>query len=183
MRPAPTDVLVAIDMQNGFVSAESEHVVPVVVSLVEQWQAAGGAVVMTRYLNHPNSPYVEFMGWFKMQASPEIDIVAELQPYVAGSHVLDKTVYTAFTPDGVELFDRRGWKNVYIVGLDTESCVAQTAVGAFERHLRPVVITDGCASHAGQQAHDAGVFVMRRNLGSAQLTTSAELGLQVPLAS
>ncbi|MEU0237597.1 isochorismatase family cysteine hydrolase [Nocardiopsis sp. NPDC006198] len=183
MRPATSEVLVVVDMQNGFISPGSAHVVPTVVHLVRHWQAAGAPVLMTRYLNYEGSPYTRWMGWSKMQAPPETDIVPELQPYVSGSHVLDKRVYTTFTAEGVELFDRHGWTTAYIVGLDTESCVAQTAVGAFERSIRPVVITDGCASHAGDQAHQAGLFVMGRNIGRAQLATSAELGLEATVST
>jgi len=183
MRPGPTDVLVVVDVQNGFVSPASAHVIPVVATLVEQWQMAGAPVLMTRYLNYDGSPYTELLGWREMQSSPETDIVSELQPYVPKAHMLDKRIYTAFTPEGMALFDREGWETAYIVGLDTESCVAQTAVGAFEHHRRPVVVLDGCASHAGSEAHDAGVFVMRRNIGSAQMATSSELGLEAPLVS
>lgn len=183
MRPGPTDVLVVVDVQNGFVSPESAHVIPVVTSLVEQWQMAGAPVLMTRYLNYEGSPYTKFLGWSEMQSSPATDIVSELQPYIPKAHILDKRIYTAFTPEGAALFDNEGWETVYIVGLDTESCVSQTAVGAFEHHRRPVVVLDGCASHAGPEAHNAGVFVLGRNIGSAQMVTSSELGLEAPLMS
>lgn len=183
MRPGPNDVLVVVDAQNGFVSPASAHVIPVLVNLVAQWQSAGAPVLMTRYINYEGSPYTQFLQWSKMQASPEIDIVPELQPYVNHSHILDKRVYTTFTTEGKDLFTQHAWQTAYIVGLDTESCVAQTAVGAFENNIRPIVIVDGCASHAGTQAHDAGMFVMRRNIGSAQMTTSSELGFKVPMAS
>lgn len=177
MIPGPTDVLVVVDMQNGFISPASQHVIPVVANLVRIWQDADAPVLMTRYINHPDSPYVHYLRWEKMQASPEIDIVDELQEFVGRTHLLDKTVYTTFTDQGRDLFDQQGWNTTYIVGLDTESCVAQTAVGAFETGRRPVVITDGCASHAGDEAHQAGMFVMSRNIGSSQLVTSADLSL------
>ncbi|MFI6579359.1 cysteine hydrolase [Nocardiopsis sp. NPDC050513] len=182
MRPGFSDVLVVVDAQNGFVSSASAHVIPVVVNLVRQWHSVGAPVLMTRYINYEGSPYTRLLQWSKMQSVPEIDIVPELQPYVADSHVLDKRIYTTFTAEGKSLFAKHGWRTAYIVGLDTESCVAQTAVGAFENNIRPVVIEDGCASHAGAQAHDAGMFVMRRNIGSAQMTTSTELGLNAPMA-
>lgn len=183
MRPGLNDVLVVVDAQNGFVSPASAHVIPVLVNLIGQWQSAGAPVLMTRYINYEGSPYTRFLQWSKMQDGPEIDIVPELQPYMGHSHVLDKRVYTTFTTEGQDLFRKHAWTTAYIVGLDTESCVAQTAVGAFEHNVRPIVIMDGCASHAGIQAHDAGIFVMRRNIGSAQMTTSDELGFKVPMAS
>ena len=181
MIPGPTDVLVVVDVQNGFVTSKSQHIIPVVVDLVRRWQTAGAPVLMTRYINHPDSPYIDYLGWSKMQSSPEIDIVNELQEYASLAHVMDKRVYTTFTAEGRALFDQQGWNTTYIVGLDTESCVAQTAVGAFETGRRPVVIIDGCASHAGNEAHQAGLFVMSRNIGKSQLVTSADLGLATPV--
>lgn len=182
MIPGPTDVLVVVDVQNGFVSPASQHVIPVIADLIRIWQDADAPVLMTRYINHPDSPYVHYLRWEKMQTSPEIDIVDELQEFTTRAHVLDKTVYTTFTEQGRALFDEQGWNTTYIVGLDTESCVAQTAVGAFETGRRPVVITDGCASHAGEEAHRAGLLVMGRNVGRSQLVTSTDLGLAASVA-
>ena len=44
--------LVVVDVQNGFVTDNSRHVVLVIADLVERWRAAGRPVVFTRYLNH-----------------------------------------------------------------------------------------------------------------------------------
>ena len=62
-----------------------------------------------------------------------------------------------------------------ICGIATESCVCKTAADAFERNLTPWVVTDACASHAGQEAHDAGLLVTGRFVGHKQLITTAEL--------
>src|SRR5688572_3256269 len=75
-------VLIVVDMQNGFIREESQHVVPKVVDLVDRWQAAGGDTVFTRYINYPGSPFERIIRWSKLQTSPEIDIVPELVSYV-----------------------------------------------------------------------------------------------------
>lgn len=178
IQPSAADVLVVIDMQNGFCAdPESAHVIPVVVDLVDRWSQAGGSVLFTRYWNYAGSPYTRLIGWHKMMARPETDIVQELDPYLdrPGVHILDKGVYTAFTDDGRKLFHEHGWTNPFVIGVDTESCVATTAVDAFELDLTPKVITDACASHAGPDVHRAGLLVMGRNLGGDQLITIADL--------
>jgi nicotinamidase-related amidase len=59
--------------------------------------------------------------------------VPELLPYLDCGVVLDKTIYSPFTPEGVQLFEHRGWNEFYFCGIATESCVLKGAVDAFER--------------------------------------------------
>ncbi|MGH3616310.1 MAG: isochorismatase family cysteine hydrolase [Pseudonocardia sp.] len=170
-----TTALIVVDVQNGFVRPRSRHVVPAIVSLVRQWQAAGGTTVFTRYLNYENSPYERIIGWKRMRETPETELIPELAPYVGSSTVLDKTIYSTFTSEGVELIERNGWTDLVICGIATESCVCKTAVDAFERNITPWVVTDACASHAGEEAHAAGLLVTGRFIGPNQLITTDEV--------
>ncbi len=169
-------VLVVIDMQNGFVREQSADVVPAVVGLVRRWQAAGGASIFTRFINRPGSPYERLIGWSKLSAAPETDIVEELAPYAArATATVDKPAYTLFTEAGQRVLTRGGWTDLLLCGLTTESCVCKTAVDAFERDLTPWVVTDACGSHAGAEAHEAGLLVLRRFIGRGQLITTTNL--------
>jgi nicotinamidase-related amidase len=167
----PKAVLVVVDVQNGFITAESAHVVPRIVDLVRRWQATGGDVVFTRYVNHPESPFVRLMGWSKLMDSPSIDIVADLEPFTGrATAVLDKRGYGLFADQaGAALVADRGWTDIYVCGIATESCVLATALGAWELDLVPWLIEDASASHAGQDAHDAGRLVMKRFIGEGQI--------------
>jgi nicotinamidase-related amidase len=169
-------VLVVVDVQNGFITEHSKPVVPVIVDLVRRWQAARGDVVFSRYLNYAGSPFERLIGWTKMADSPETDFVGELAPYV-GPHtpVVDKHIYTLFTPEGTHLVDERGWTDLYLCGIDTDSCVLKTAVDAFERDLTPWILKDACASHAGAEAHAAGLFIAGRFIGANQIIQSTSL--------
>ncbi|MER7272052.1 cysteine hydrolase [Micromonospora carbonacea] len=168
-------VLVVTDMQNGFVREQSAHVVPIIVDLVRRWQQAGGDVLFTRYLNYPGSPFERFFDWRRLQSTPDIDIVSDLAPYIDRGVVLNKTIYSPFTPDGVELFQQHGWSEFYFCGIATESCVLKGAVDAFERNLTPWLIADASASHAGVEAHEAGLLVARRFIGPRQVITRADI--------
>lgn len=168
--------LIVVDVQNGFVTEHSAHVVPVVVDLVQRWQEAGRDVVFTRYINHEGSIFERAMGWSKLQESPEIDIVPELQPLASHAvAVIDKRIYTMFTDEGEQLAKNRGWTEVYVCGIDTEVCVLKTAVDAFERGIVPRLVVDASASHSGAEAHDAGLLVAQKMIGRRQLVQVADL--------
>ncbi|MGH3521999.1 MAG: cysteine hydrolase [Mycobacterium sp.] len=166
----PKPVLVVVDVQNGFVTEHSQPVVPIIADLVRRWQAAHGDVVFTRYLNYPGSPFERLIGWSKMIDAPETDLVAELTPHVGSqAPVIDKYIYTLFTPEGTQLIDERGWTDLYVCGIDTEICVLKTAVDAFEHNLTPWILKDACASHSGPEAHAAGLFIAGRFIGTNQI--------------
>ncbi|MGN9767453.1 cysteine hydrolase [Micromonospora sp. SD12] len=168
-------VLVVTDMQNGFVREQSAHIVPVVVDLVRRWQVAGGDTLFTRYLNYPGSPFERFFNWQRLQSSPDIDFVSELCSYADQGVVLDKRIYSPFTSEGLALFKRHGWEEFYFCGIATESCVLKGAVDAFEHDFTPWLIADASASHAGAEAHEAGLLVARRFIGPGQVIGLADI--------
>lgn len=177
-------VLVVVDVQNGFVTEHSQPVVPIIIDLVHRWQAARGDVVFSRYLNYVGSPFERLMGWTRMANGPEVELITELAPYV-GPHtpIVVKHIYTLFTPEGTDLVNERGWTDLYLCGIDTDACVLKTAVDAFERDLTPWILKDACASHAGPEAHAAGLLIAGRFIGTNQIiqtTNLPESGLPQP---
>lgn len=174
--PEINPVLVVVDVQNGFVTEHSRHVVPTVAQLVQEWLDNGRDVVFTRYLNYDNSPFERVMGWSKLKESPETDIVAELQVLSRkATAVIDKTVYTLFNDEGTALAESHQWTDMFVCGIDTEVCVLKTAVDAFEHGIRAWLLTDASASHSGQPAHDAGVLVAEKMIGRLQTITTADV--------
>jgi nicotinamidase-related amidase len=168
-------VLVVVDVQNGFVTEHSAHVVPVIKELVQEWLEAGRDVVFTRYLNYPGSPFETIMSWTKLMDSPEIDIVDELQELSKRSlAIVDKKIYTMFNDEGTALAREHGWTDMYVCGIDTEVCVLKTAVDAFEHGIRAWLLTDASASHSGQPPHDAGVLVAQKMIGRSQTVKVAD---------
>lgn len=171
-----TTLLVVIDMQHGFLNERSRHVVPRVVSLLDAWRQVGGEVIFTRFHNAPGSPYERLIHWTRLQGPPDTDIVSELRPYAGGAaDVIDKPHYTLFTSEGIEAVRKGGWHDLVFCGAATDGCVLKSAVDAFEQDYTPWVLTDACASHAGAQAHEAGLTLLRRFIGRDQLVDSAGL--------
>ncbi|GFJ80092.1 hypothetical protein Phou_042720 [Phytohabitans houttuyneae] len=124
----------------------------------------------------PGSPFERMIHWTQMRDVPQTDIVGPLQPYAnRADAIVDKTIYSLFNAEGEELVRARGWTDLYVCGIATESCVLKTAVDAFERNLTPWLIRDASASHAGQAAHDAGLLVATRFIGAGQLIRVADV--------
>ncbi len=166
-------VLVVVDMQNGFLNHKSEHVIPNVVNLVKIFEERDRPVVFTRFHNQIGSPYETLIGWRRLRESPEIDLTDELKPFA--TTVIDKDFYSSFTNEFEDLLNHSNWTTIVLCGVATESCVMKTAVDAFERGLRPLVISDACASHAGEAIHQAGLTILGRFIGDKQIIKTSEL--------
>jgi nicotinamidase-related amidase len=165
--------LLVIDVQQGFVNRHSSGVVPAIVRLVEGWRAAGAPVVLTRFHNEPDSPYEKITGWTRLRTTEEQALVPELAPFAEdAAAVIDKAQASIFTPEGTEIIRDSGWSDLVLCGIDTDACVYDSAVAAYQSGYRPWIVTDACASSGGTQYHDAALLLAARNIGASQLVTS-----------
>lgn len=89
------EILLVVDMQNGFMSEECRHIIPTVIKLIERFLAAGKLVEFTRFINTADSNYVKLIHWSRLIQEPETSIIDELQPYI--NNIFDKHYYSAFT--------------------------------------------------------------------------------------
>ncbi|MFJ3164232.1 isochorismatase family cysteine hydrolase [Streptomyces kanasensis] len=170
--PRSTALLV-IDVQQGFVNQHSRGVIPAVVRLVEGWQAAGAPVVLSRFHNEPGSPYETITGWTRLRTPEEQALVADLAPFAASAAaIIDKPQASVFTPEGTRTIREAGWTDLVLCGIDTDACVYDSAVAAYQAGYRPWIVTDACASTGGARYHDAALLLASRNIGAAQLVTS-----------
>lgn len=167
-----------VDVQNGFLTKKTRHVLPVITNLVDHWQKLDGETVYSRYFNYPGSAFERLMDWRGLYAPPDTDIVDELIPYAKHSIILDKYTYSAVTPEFVELASRHNWTDVAICGIDTDLCVLKTALDVFEYDVTPWVVTNASASTGGGNPHRAGLTVIGRAIGEHHLVTAEELFLQ-----
>ena len=174
-------VLLVVDMQNGFLGSKSQHVLPMVLRLAEEFKKRGLPIVFTRFHNDPGSQYERLIGWTRLRTSPETDLAAGLDGYA--SAIVDKRIYSALTPEFVSMMDDHQWRTVVICGVATDGCVLKTAVDVFERGLVPLVVSDACASHAGEEVHKAGLLLLSRFIGKDQLISTEMLLSEIDQAS
>ncbi|MFF0546857.1 cysteine hydrolase family protein [Nocardia thailandica] len=180
--------LIVVDVQNGFVNEHSEHVLPIITDLARRWSAAGRPIVLTRYWNYSGSPWERLIGWKALYGPPETDFAPDIELLTGGpsTHVLDKTVYTALTPDGLELLRELNVTDLVICGIATDACVLKTTLDAFEHGLTPWVVRDAVASnatrHRASEVHENALTLISRLVGAGQVIEASELQARLAVA-
>lgn len=174
------DLLLVIDVQNGFVNDSTRGIVEPIGHFIKQWLATDGnrKVVLTRFLNPPGSAWERLIHWTRLRESPDIDLaprISEIAQQNPHTLVADKQSYTSLTDQVRDLIRSYRPRRVLICGIATDGCVLKTAVDLFEAGETPVVLRDLCASHAGAAVHEAGLLLLGRFIGRDQLVDSASV--------
>lgn len=161
------DPLLVVDVQNCFLNDFTRHVPERIVTLIER--GAYAPILFTRFVNPPGGPYHRFLRWHDCVEEPGINLAPELQPYVRGGEIFTKPGYAGISDELAEYFVNERYRQIAIAGIDTDMCVLKVAMDIFDLGIRPLVLTDCCASTAGLQTHLAGLAVLARNIGADQL--------------
>jgi nicotinamidase-related amidase len=168
------ELLLVVDVQNGFINSRSEHVVEPIKQLVEKWHAEKrGPVIYSRFINLDNSPWEKLMGWHHLKKEPDTSLYPSLP--TKDTDIFKKGTYSAWSKEVQQICDGASIQKVVICGIDTDQCVLKTAIDIFEANLIPIVVADLCASSAGKQYHEAGLKIIRRLIGDNQIKQSREL--------
>ena len=155
--------LIVVDVQRGFVNEHTRHVVPT----VERLQAGYDRIYATRFVNPPASPWRRFLDWRRF-AEGSADAELAFRP-AANAVILEKHVYSCVGEDLLRDLRDRGTTEVSLCGIDTDACVLISAVDLFQNGIRPVILAEACASHAGPEYHEAGFRLLERLIGKDQI--------------
>ncbi len=159
--------LLVVDVQQGFLNEFTRHIPERIARLIDAGDYA--PIFFTRFVNDEESPYRRFLDWHESAQAPDTDLAPALEGFAAAERVFSKAGLTGLPDELAAALRERGVDEVCIVGIDTDMCVLKVAMDAFDRGIRPLVMTDCCASTAGLQAHLAGLAVLSRNIGAQQL--------------
>ena len=155
--------LIVVDVQRGFVNGHTRHVVPA----VERLQAGCDRIYATRFVNAPVSPWRRFMDWRRF-AEGSADAELAFRP-AAHAVIVDKHVYSCVNEALLHDLRDRETAEVFLCGIDTDACVLVSAVDLFQNGIRPVILAEACASHAGPEYHEAGLRLLERLVGTDQI--------------
>jgi len=165
-------LLLVVDVQNGFINQNTQHVIEPINRLIDQWRAAGSVILFSKFVNPEGSQWEKLLQWDKMRSSPEIDFPAELN--VGEAEVKTKGTYSMWSDELAEYCGKNNLDTVVICGIDTDQCVLATAIDIFESSLKPVVVKHCCASSAGNQFHTAGLMLLERLIGKDRIISKEE---------
>lgn len=159
------ECLVIIDVQKGFITEETRHILDKIKALIESRNFA--SVVATRFINTPDSPHYIFTNWDKMMDGES----QKLDPFVerVSERVFDKNINTCFTEEFINYIESEDIQKLIFLGIDTDCCVLKTAFDSFDRKIRFEVLTEYCASTGGEEFHRAACLIMKRSLGDTSV--------------
>jgi len=166
-------------MQIGFINQYSKPVIPSVLRLVKSCERWSLPIVFTKFVNKESSPFESLLGWTALRHRPEIDLH---DAFVDRTDTLiEKNSYTAFTDEFERILESQACRTLLISGISTESCILKTAIDAFEKEYRPVVISDACASDQGTDVHKHALDILRVLIGKNQIMSFKELAQHLDL--
>ncbi|PAB60698.1 isochorismatase family cysteine hydrolase [Anaeromicrobium sediminis] len=162
--------LIIIDVQKGFINENTKHIPGKITDLIEKVKFEH--IIQTRFINKPDSPYVNILNWTGLLTREEISFPNGLK--LNNSLIIDKYYYSACTKEFLDYIAKKKIKQFFLVGINTDICVLKTAVDLFELNYRSYVLTEYCGSTSGQKSHEAGLFILRRFIGDKQIITNSE---------
>jgi nicotinamidase-related amidase len=164
--PAPDNVLIVVDVQEGFVSPSSQHVL----EGIENLQYDFDRVIFTKFSNPVSSPFRRILKYCKLAPESE-DTRLAIDPR-EDAVILERSLYTCVTAELRETLKRWRVKDVHIVGIATEACVLKTVLDLFEFDITPWVIADLCASDKNARFHDMAMELIASAIGSDHVLNS-----------
>jgi nicotinamidase-related amidase len=166
-------LLCIVDMQQGFITPECQAIVPNVMLLIEYFSLQKSPVIFTKFLNTPDSPYCEHLGWKGLLNKPEQALLPGLDIYAP--RVFSKYGYSIWTKAVSEYLNTQNIETIYFAGLDSDACIYESALQAFDQKIQPIVIRDACTSSAGPDYHAAALKLLKRQIGEKNIISTYDL--------
>lgn len=162
-------VLVAVDVQKGFVSPSSQHVL----KPIEAIQHRFDHIVFTRFYNPDPSPFRRILDYHDLAPGSE-GVELAITPR-ADAVIIDKPNYSGCNDELERHLALWKASEVYIAGIATEACVMKTVSDLFEQDIVTWVIADLCASDKEHRFHDMAISILGTLIGTKHLVNSAEI--------
>lgn len=160
--------LLVIDVQNGFINPNSCHIPDRIEQLIEE--TSYDHRIFTKFVNHPGSQYERLLRWKRLQSESETAIVDQLAKY--STITIEKRYYTCLTESFRSYVRKHKITTFHIVGIDTDICVLKSAVDLFENEMTPIIFSECCMSHAGDEIHKAALSILPRFIGRDQVVAN-----------
>jgi len=166
------NLLLIIDMQEGFRYTESEAILP---NLLKLKKSFNGKIVFSKFVNNKNSLFEKQLNWIKFQNDEDKKIFSELQ--ASDNIELDHDTYTVFNEELKEFISKNKITKVYLCGIYTDVCIIKTAMDLFDNNIETFVVEDACNSLHGKKNHDSAIDSLKHILGKKQILLTDDVCL------
>jgi len=165
MEPA---ALIVVDVQEGFVTAETRATVPRITDHVRRHGDRYASIIATRFVNRPGSLYVTERHWPEMMAEPDTRLVEEISE--CADLILTKHGLAPGRDEMLSALLELDISRVDLCGFDTDQCVLATAILLWDGGIAPRILAPLCSSSGGSDMHQAGLSMLRRAIGDRNVT-------------
>jgi nicotinamidase-related amidase len=160
------EMLLVIDVQNGFISDKTRFVVNRIRDLISANRFSN--IAFTQFINTDASQYERFLDWSNLKSPQEQLITEELRDHA--EIVFQKGEYSVVNNEFKEYLSQNKIHTVYLTGIDIDCCVLASSFGIFDMGIRPIVLAYYCASNGGSESYEAALRVLERTIGPKQIT-------------
>ena len=166
------NLLLMIDMQEGFRSAESEAILPNLLKLKNLFKEK---TIFSKFINNKDSLFEKQLDWTKFQNNEDQKLFSELQE--SDNIELEHYTYTVLNKRLKEFISKNKITKVYLCGIYTDVCIIKTAMDLFDHEIETFVIEDACNSLHGKKNHDSAIDSLKHILGEKQILSTDDICL------
>ena len=149
------NILLAVDVQREFVKDEvGESIYKKCIDYINEHAHEYDCVFAAVYQNGDNPNMQRLVGYNELKSVTPLEFISDRVCYHSGYSIKQ---YPELTHDD----------NVDIIGFDTDACVLSAAFRVFDIGCGMRLLTDFMWSSGGEEFHDAGLTVMKRQFGKA----------------
>jgi len=173
-------VVIGIDLQNDFLengALPCKRFSALIQPLQQFYGAVRAQHIPILYIcdNHrKEDPELEIWEDHTIEGTWGAEIVRELWPG-PGDYVIKKQYFNGFIQTDLQkILDRLNVGTILFTGWRTHVCIAQTAIDAFQRGYRTMVVRDGVNSTTKEE-HEFGLSLLQVNYGIEMVTCAEAL--------
>lgn len=160
------DLLIVVDMQEGFHCPETENIVSKIKKIIQSFE---GEVVFSCFRNPESSFFEDQLSWYDFQNKEDVELLEELKPFK--ENIIFHAGYTIFNQEMKELVQKEDIEKIYLTGVYTGVCITKAAMDIFDKGIEVSVISDACASPHGIESHKAALDTLKHVIGEENVVS------------
>jgi nicotinamidase-related amidase len=164
------NLLLIIDLQEGFRHKESEAIIPKILKLKKCF---AGKIVFTKFINKSGSLFEKQLDWQKFKTNKDQQLFAELRS--KDNLELEHSSYTVLNDKLKKFIAKNKITTVYLCGIYTDVCVIKTAMDLFDFNIKTFVIKDATISLHGKNNHLSALNSLQHILGKQQIISTNKI--------